>query len=128
MEGQFEILPVPGPHLPASTIQTMENDFMSKLNRRDFIRAGSAAVTAGALVTGGRKNYLMAAEQQPPVVRSANDHIQIALIGAGGQGQGDASHATKVPGAKLVAVSDLYDSRLDRSKERWGNDIFTTKD
>ena len=101
---------------------------MSKLNRRDFIRAGSAAMTAGALVTGGGKNYLMAAEQQPPVVRSANDHIQIALIGAGGQGQGDASHATKVPGAKLVAVSDLYDSRLDRSKERWGNDIFTTKD
>ena len=55
-------------------------------------------------------------------------HIQVALIGAGGQGQGDASHAVKVPGAKLVAVSDLYDSRLAHAKERWGNDLQTTKD
>ena len=91
---------------------------MVKLNRRDFIRTGSAAVTAGALAGGG-KNYLLAAEQEPPVVRSANDHIQVALIGAGGQGQSDASHVVKVPGAKLVAVSDLYDSRLAHAKERW---------
>jgi predicted dehydrogenase len=101
---------------------------MVKVNRRDFIRTGSAAVTVGALATTGGTNYLLAAEQEPPAARSANDHIQVALIGAGGQGQGDASQAVKVPGAKLVAVSDLYDSRLARAKERWGNDLQTTKD
>jgi len=68
----------------------------------------------------------MQAETGKPV--AANDHIQIALIGAGGQGQGDTRVALRVPGVKLVAVSDCYDGRLEHSKEMWGNDIFTTRD
>ncbi len=57
-----------------------------------------------------------------------NDTIQIALIGAGGMGSGDARMAQTIPGVKLVAVCDIYDSRLVRAKERWGNDLFTTRD
>jgi predicted dehydrogenase len=59
---------------------------------------------------------------------SANDHIQIALIGAGGQGQGDTGWAVQVPGVKLVAVADCYDGRLAHCKEVWGQDVFTTRD
>jgi predicted dehydrogenase len=59
---------------------------------------------------------------------AANDHIQIALIGAGGQGQGDTAVALRVPGVKLVAVADCYDGRLEHCKELWGDDIFTTRD
>jgi predicted dehydrogenase len=59
---------------------------------------------------------------------AANDHIQIALIGAGGQGQGDTKTAVQVPGVKLVAVADCYDGRLTHSKELWGDDIFTSRD
>ncbi len=57
-----------------------------------------------------------------------NDTIQIGLIGAGGMGQGDASHATQLPGVKLVAACDLYTSRLERCQEKWGKDILTTRD
>ena len=63
-----------------------------------------------------------------PRTIAANDHIQIALIGAGGQGMGDTKLAIQVPGVKLVAVADCYDGRLAHSKELWGNDIFTTRD
>jgi predicted dehydrogenase len=59
---------------------------------------------------------------------AANDHIQIALIGAGIQGQGDTKVALQVPGVKLIAVADCYDGRLAHSKELWGSDIFTTRD
>jgi predicted dehydrogenase len=59
---------------------------------------------------------------------AANDHIQIALIGAGGQGMGDTRTALQVPGVKLLAVADCYNGRLERSKEIWGEDIFTTRD
>ena len=59
--------------------------------------------------------------------RSANDNIQVALIGAGGMGTGDA-HASNGAGGKLVAVSDIYDGRLTRAKEVWGSGIFTTRD
>src|SRR5262249_19768736 len=57
-----------------------------------------------------------------------NDTIQIALIGAGGMGQGDAEVAVSLSGVKLIPACDLYDGRLERSKERWGKDLMTTRD
>ena len=65
---------------------------------------------------------------QTPARRSPNDNINLALIGAGGQGQSDTRQAVQVPGVKLVAVADCYNGRLAHSKELWGNDLFTTRD
>ncbi len=59
---------------------------------------------------------------------SVNSNIQIALIGAGGMGQGDAKMATGLPSVKLVAACDCYDGRLKHMKEVYGNDTFTTRD
>ncbi|WP_217602725.1 Gfo/Idh/MocA family protein [Chitinophaga sp. GbtcB8] len=59
---------------------------------------------------------------------SANDQIQIALIGAGGMGSADTNTAITVPGVKLIAACDLYDGRLADAKKKWGNDIYTTRD
>ena len=59
---------------------------------------------------------------------SPNDTIQIALIGAGGMGQGDAQMATSLPGVKLVAAADCYDGRLQHMKEVYGPDTHTTRD
>jgi predicted dehydrogenase len=59
---------------------------------------------------------------------SPNDKIRVALIGAGGMGSGDAISSLAQPGVELVAVSDIYDGRLTRAKERWGNGLFTTRD
>ena len=59
---------------------------------------------------------------------SANDQIQVALIGAGGMGTADTNTCITVPGVKLVAVCDLYDGRLADAKKHWGNDIATTRD
>ncbi|MGZ8537638.1 MAG: Gfo/Idh/MocA family protein [Flavisolibacter sp.] len=58
---------------------------------------------------------------------SANDQIQIALIGSGGMGVADVNTAITVPGVQLVAVCDLYDGRLEEAKKRWGNQIDTTR-
>jgi len=59
---------------------------------------------------------------------SANDQINIAVIGAGGMGVADSQTALQVPGVKMVAACDLYSGNLDRAKSNWGRDIFTTKD
>ena len=98
------------------------------LNRRDFLKAGSV-VTAGTSIVGGVRTHLLAQTQaEPERPRAANDHIQFALIGAGGQGQYDTKTALEVPGVKLVAVADCYDGRLTHAKELWGDDVFTTRD
>jgi predicted dehydrogenase len=86
------------------------------ITRRHFLGTTSAA----ALVLSN------AAAQGTKV--SANDRIQIALIGCGGMGQGDARSSTSVPGVKLVAAADIYDGRLRHMKELFGKDILATRD
>ena len=94
---------------------------MKSLDRRDFLKVAGAAV-AGA-------NLTMLAEAEGAGQRvAANDHIQIALIGAGLQGQSDTKVALEVPGIKLMAIADCYDGRLAHSKELWGKNVFTTRD
>jgi len=101
-------------------------------SRRDFIKLASAsALVAGASIRVRASNttilpsWQTAAETQKT---SANDKIQLGLIGAGGQGMSDATTALRVPGVELVAVADVYDGRLVRSKEIWGEHVFTTRD
>ena len=99
---------------------------MQGLNRRSFIKVAGAA-SASSLI-GTRVHALAAIQEEPAKPIAANDHIQIALIGAGGQGQYDTKAAVQVPGVKLVAAADCYDGRLAHCKELWGNDVFTTRD
>ncbi len=93
-----------------------------KQTRRNVLMAA-----AGAPLALAQAGAQQSTTQQSSPPRSANDRIQIALIGAGGQGMADA-HASLANGAKLVAVADVYDGRLTRSKELWGGDLFTTRD
>ncbi len=99
-----------------------------KVDRRSFLKTGGI-MTAGTFLSGGVQVHAMAAEQGEPAKSvAANDHLQIALIGAGGRGQSDTKTAAHVPGVKVRAVADCYDGRLTHAKELWGDDIQTTRD
>jgi len=101
---------------------------VTNLHRRAFLKAGGIA-TASTFLAGRTRLHLLAAEQEEPAKPVApNDNIQIALIGAGGQGQGDTKVALAVPGVKLLAVADCYNGCLEHAKELWGQDVFTTRD
>jgi predicted dehydrogenase len=107
---------------------TGEQGMSEKLNRRDFIKTGSALATGSLLAEGLGASAWAAPEAPPARAISANDQIQIALIGAGGQGQGDTHVAVQVPGVKLVAAADCYDGRLVHCREVWGDSLYTTRD
>ena len=105
----------------------MSNDTES--SRRNFIKklaAASAAVAVGSNVFAEQNAqvFLSKLKRNP---FSANDKINIALIGAGGMGTQDVITALKVPNIKIVAVCDLYEGRLKDAKTKWGNDLFLTK-
>jgi predicted dehydrogenase len=85
-------------------------------------------VASASAALAGKVHALEAIQSEPAASVAANDHIQIALIGAGGQGQYDTGIAVQVPGVKLVAVADCYDGRLAHAKEVWGDDLQTTRD
>src|SRR5258708_26874593 len=78
-----------------------------------------------------RRHFLAAAAASPLLAqvrsRSANDKIQIAIIGAGGQGTGDVQSSI-AGGAQLVAASDIYQGRVTRVNEVFGKDVFVTRD
>ena len=100
-------------------------------SRRAFVKkiaAGAALLTTSgpAILTGKNDIQQYSLSRLNPY--SANDQVQIALIGAGGMGTADTDTALQVPGVRLVAVCDLYTGRLEDAKGRWGKDLFTTKD
>ncbi len=59
---------------------------------------------------------------------SATDKIRIGLIGAGIIGHYDTNTALLIEGVELAAACDLYTGRIEYAKEKWGNDLYTTRD
>lgn len=105
---------------------------MNDQSRRSFLeKVGKGLVTASlfpSIVSAADKERNLQSLQRIKTNYSPNDQIQIGLIGAGGMGTADVATAITVPGVKLVAVCDLYDGRLADAKDKWGNDIYTTRD
>jgi predicted dehydrogenase len=99
-------------------------------SRRSFIKklGGTTALMAGGTVVLGAPN---SAESQQLASRTRiapNDKVRLACIGMGIQGFSDTRTALQVPGVELVAVADLYEGRLIRTKEVFNKDVFTTRD
>lgn len=97
--------------------------------RRDFLKkAGGtlalATIGAGLQTQASAKSI----ELKSAAKVSANDKIRIGLIGAGIIGHYDTNTALLVDGVELVAACDLYTGRIEYAKEKWGNDLFTTRD
>lgn len=81
--------------------------------RRHFLQASSALTASTAFA-------------QRAI--SPNDRIRFAIIGAGGMGMADVRSALLAPGTELVAAADVYQGRLERTREIWGQQIAITRD
>lgn len=97
-------------------------------SRRNFIGKLSASASAIAFphiaIANASKSIELKSNIKPV---SANDTIQVAGIGMGIMGFNNCKTTTSLEGIKLVAACDLYDGRLKRSKEVFGDDVFTTR-
>lgn len=102
----------------------------SASSRRRFLQkiSGTALAFAAAPLAA-----MAAQKEEERILRyekkiSSADEIRLGVIGMGIMGYGDTETALKVPGVKLVGVCDLYTGRLERAKEVWGADLYTTRD
>lgn len=104
------------------------------MNRKSFLTKLGAATTTAAIgfpyirAHGKSKSYTLEPGVKETRRFSANDQINIAMIGTGWIGQVNGETALEHSGVKIVASCDLYDSRLERCRELWGDDLFITKD
>lgn len=99
-------------------------------DRRKFIKQlGSTIILTSASLTSlaaqeeHERRILQAQKRITP-----NDKIRVATIGMGIMGFNDTKTATSLPGVELVGCCDLYKGRLERAKELYGSQIFTTND
>lgn len=104
----------------------------SRKSRRSFLKKafGTAIITGTApslLQASNTKVVELQQQKAPDKKYTANDQVNIAVIGMGIMGFSNAETSVQIPGVKLVGVCDLYTGRLDRAKEVYGNDIFVTK-
>src|SRR5690554_191580 len=90
--------------------------------RRSFLKkltVGAAALNyAPGVLRAGEANFL-SQKAQP---------VRFGLIGKGTMGTSDTNTALRVEGTQLVAVCDLYDTRLKQANDTWGSDLFLTKE
>jgi myo-inositol 2-dehydrogenase/D-chiro-inositol 1-dehydrogenase len=82
----------------------VSEDSGKKLGRREFI--GTAAAAAGFMIMA------------PQLVRgtAANSAIRVGLLGCGGRGTADADYTVETGKARLVALGDLFQDKLDKAK------------
>ncbi|HVS94681.1 MAG TPA: Gfo/Idh/MocA family oxidoreductase [Mucilaginibacter sp.] len=98
-------------------------------DRRKFLKQlGSTIILTSAGLTSlaaqeEHERRILQAEKRI----SANDKIRVATIGMGIMGFNDTRAALHSQGIELAGCCDLYTGRLDRAKEVFGTDIFTTK-
>lgn len=95
-------------------------------SRRNFLKklAGSAL---GSVALPSILQAHHHALSVPPRTFSANDQVNVAVIGMGIMGFSNARTTVTVPGVRLTGVCDLYTGRLQRAREVFGKDLYVTQ-
>ena len=76
----------------------------NRMTRRRFMQ-GAAAAGAAMLVPAGR-------------VLGANETVRVAIVGLGGKGMQHVAEFLKIPGVRVVAVSDVDTARIEPALKR----------
>src|SRR5688500_1344948 len=99
-------------------------------SRRSFLKkALSTAIITSATppLIANSKSIFTLPRQISEKKYAPNDQVNIAVIGMGIMGFNNLRTSLQVPGVKVIGVCDLYTGRLERSKELFGKDLFTTR-
>ncbi|MFC2125058.1 Gfo/Idh/MocA family protein, partial [Bacteroidota bacterium] len=102
---------------------------------RHFVKkAASAGLVAGAvpfIIDGKPRTDRVTLEPLEILEKkkyAANDKLRLGVIGTGIISHFNIDVALQTGGVELAACCDLYDGRLTRAKEMYGNHIITTRD
>lgn len=83
------------------------------VNRRQFLKVGGAALTAGAAVVRPARADAAAATQGPTGLLTAPpvSLVRVGFVGVGLQGGGHVNNLLKIPGCRITAVCDVREER-----------------
>src|SRR5215470_10845833 len=91
------------------TVMTTKDPSPSPMTRREFLRTSTVAASAAAVASLDLSRSAHAA---------GSDIIKVGMIGCGGRNAGAAVQAlTADPGARLVAMCDIFRDRIHAKRE-----------
>lgn len=86
------------------------NNLINRFSRRDFIKTAASATAGVSVGLMATENFAYAA---------GADTIRVGLVGCGGRGTGAAANSVEsAPGIEIYAMGDLFEDRLDASREQ----------
>jgi myo-inositol 2-dehydrogenase / D-chiro-inositol 1-dehydrogenase len=93
--------------------ETVDENSSKKIGRREFM--GSTAAAAGFMILA------------PQLVRgtAANSALRVGMLGCGNRGAADSTYLIETGKARLVALADLFQDKLDKAKAHF--DAFQQK-
>lgn len=99
-------------------------------SRRKFLQQIGATTLAAA--ASPLSNLAAQEKAEERIIRyekkiSVGDKIRLGVIGYGVQGHFDLDTALKVPGVELAGICDLYTGRTENAQEKFGKDLFVTR-
>ncbi len=99
------------------------------MNRRSLLQGLSFSMLAAKL-SGASSLYGQATEPQPEPARriSANDRINIGIIGPGSRGQELVRQLLRTPGVEIAAQCDVYEPRFAEVNELVGKKVPAYQD
>jgi len=90
-----------------------------QVNRREFLKTGSAAVVAGAAALRSAPGQA-AQTVTTPFAAPAIPEVRIGYVGVGLQGGGHVRNLLRIPGCRITAVCDIREERTD-----WATRVIT---
>lgn len=92
-------------------------EMMKSMNRRQFVQGiSTAAVTRAVFRAVGEPTH------------SANDRVQVGVIGPGSRGQELIRQLLHLPGVEITAVCDIYEPRFAQVNKLVGKSVPASKD
>jgi predicted dehydrogenase len=88
---------------------------MDDLNRRDFLKLGGAAATAGAIALNSPRTE--AAQPEGLLAAPPIELVRIGMVGIGLQGGSHLENFLKIPGCRITAVCDVREARTTWARD-----------
>src|SRR5262245_45653386 len=82
-------------------------------NRRDFLKAGAAAVAAAAVSRAGDASAAEQAIYSATFAAPPIETVRIGYVGVGLQGSSHVRNLLRIPGCRIAAVCDIRSARTD---------------
>jgi hypothetical protein len=97
----------------------MNDRSANKLDRRDFMRMGTAGLSA-AMMAASLKSDVKAGNNSESMIgfkAPAIDLVRVGFVGVGGMGSAHVKNLLNIEGVELRAVCDLVDERVERIQD-----------